>query len=99
VKFPLFDVSTDGLARLTGDEQKWVMTTAFNLQIDPVNPGMQFHRIHRFEGNHFRSTRSEQHSSAGRSLSLSKSGQIAVRMIDLLGEDTVKVVRTMDISK
>ena len=33
------DTFTDSLARLTGDEQKAVKTTAFDLQLDPANPG------------------------------------------------------------
>jgi hypothetical protein len=37
------DTFTDGLARLTGDEQKAVKTTAFDLQLNPANPGMKFH--------------------------------------------------------
>jgi hypothetical protein len=37
------DTFTDSLLRLTGDEQKAVKTTAFDLQVNPANPGMQFH--------------------------------------------------------
>jgi hypothetical protein len=36
---------TDSLARLTGDEQKAVKTTAFDLQMVPVNSGETFHRL------------------------------------------------------
>ena len=38
------DTFADSLARLTGDEQKAVKTTAFDLQSNPANPGMQFHK-------------------------------------------------------
>jgi len=38
---------TDALARLTADEQKFVKTTAFDLQLNPANPGHQFHRLRR----------------------------------------------------
>ncbi len=33
---------TDSLARLTGDEQKAVKTTVFDLQVNPVAPGSEF---------------------------------------------------------
>ena len=39
--FRIADTFTDSLARLTGDEQKAVKTTAFDLQLNPVNPGMR----------------------------------------------------------
>ena len=39
------DTFTDSLARLTGDEQKAVKTTAFDVQVNPAAPGMQFHRL------------------------------------------------------
>jgi hypothetical protein len=40
VEFRIADTFTDSLARLTGDEQKAVKTTAFDLQLNPANPGM-----------------------------------------------------------
>lgn len=43
--FRIADTFTDSLANLTGDEQKAVKTTAFDLQMNPANPGMQFHRL------------------------------------------------------
>ncbi|QDV45803.1 Putative ATP-dependent DNA helicase YjcD [Stieleria neptunia] len=57
MEFRISDTFTDSLTRLTGDEQKSVKTTAFDLQIDPVNPGMQFHRIHRCKDPNFWSVR------------------------------------------
>lgn len=45
MEFRIADTFTDSLARLTGEEQKAVKTTAFDLQISPANPGMSFHRI------------------------------------------------------
>ena len=45
MNFRIADTFTDSLARLTGDEQKAVKTTAFDLQLNPANPGMQFHRL------------------------------------------------------
>src|SRR6266496_4633569 len=43
--FRIADTFTDSLARLTGDEQKAVKTTAFDLQLDPTGPGLSFHRL------------------------------------------------------
>jgi mRNA-degrading endonuclease RelE of RelBE toxin-antitoxin system len=45
MEFRIADTFTDSLARLTGDEQKIVKTTAFDLQIDPSRPSMQFHKL------------------------------------------------------
>ena len=42
MNFRIADNFTESLARLTGDEQKAVKTTAFDLQLDPANPGMSF---------------------------------------------------------
>jgi hypothetical protein len=43
--FRIADTFTDSLARLTGDEQKAVKTTAFDLQLNPANPGFSFHKL------------------------------------------------------
>jgi len=45
VDFRIADTFTDSLAKLTGEEQKLVKTTAFDLQMNPVNPGMSFHKL------------------------------------------------------
>lgn len=45
MEFRIADTFTDSLARLTGDEQKAVKTTAFDLQLNPANPGMSFHKL------------------------------------------------------
>jgi len=42
-----FDTFTASLARLTNEEQKAVKTTAFDLQMNPAHPGMQFHKLDR----------------------------------------------------
>ncbi len=57
MEFRISDSFTDSLARLTNDEQKAVKTTAFDLQIDPTNPGMQFHRLDRSRDANFWSVR------------------------------------------
>ena len=51
--FRIADTFTDSLARLNGDEQKAVKTTAFDLQLDPVNPGMQLHKIEKSKDQNF----------------------------------------------
>jgi len=51
------DTFTDSLAKLTGDEQKSVKTTAFDLQLNPANPGMQFHKIDAARDTNFWSVR------------------------------------------
>ena len=51
------DTFTDSLARLTGEEQKLVKTTAFDLQINPANPGMKFHRLDKAKDKDFWSVR------------------------------------------
>ena len=55
--FRIADTFTDSLARLTGDEQKAAKTTAFDLQVDPSNPGLSFHRLDKARDKHFWSVR------------------------------------------
>lgn len=43
--FRIADTFTAALARLPAQEQKAVKTSAFDMQIDPAGPGLQFHRI------------------------------------------------------
>jgi mRNA-degrading endonuclease RelE of RelBE toxin-antitoxin system len=57
MQFRIAATFTDSLARLTGDEQKIVKTTAFDLQLNPANPGMQFHRLDKVKDKHFWSIR------------------------------------------
>jgi mRNA-degrading endonuclease RelE of RelBE toxin-antitoxin system len=57
VDFRIADTFTASLARLTGDEQKAVKTTAFDLQLDPSNPGMQFHKLDKVKDKNFWSVR------------------------------------------
>jgi len=57
VEFRIADTFTDSLARLTGDEQKAVKTTAFDLQLNPANPGMSFHKLDKAKDKNFWSVR------------------------------------------
>jgi hypothetical protein len=55
--FRIADTFTDSLGRLTGDEQKAAKTTAFDLQLNPENPGHQFHKLDGAKDKHFWSVR------------------------------------------
>lgn len=57
MNFRIADSFTDSLARLTNEEQKAVKTTAFDLQLNPANPGMRFHKIDKAMDKHFWSVR------------------------------------------
>jgi superfamily I DNA/RNA helicase/mRNA-degrading endonuclease RelE of RelBE toxin-antitoxin system len=57
VDFRIADTFTSSLARLTGDEQKAAKTKAFDLQLDPSSPGMQFHKLERAKDRSFWSVR------------------------------------------
>ena len=55
--FRIADTFTDSLSRLTGDEQKAVKTTAFDLQLNPANPGFSFHKLDKAKDKNFWSVR------------------------------------------
>ena len=55
--FRIADTFTDSLAKLTGEEQKAVKTTAFDLQLNPANPGMSLHKLDKARDKHFWSVR------------------------------------------
>lgn len=55
--FLIADTFTDSLARLTGDEQKAVKTTAFDLQMDASAPGLSFHKLDKARDKRFWSVR------------------------------------------
>jgi superfamily I DNA/RNA helicase len=57
VEFRIADTFTDSLARLTGDEQKVAKTTAFDLQLNPANPGLSFHKLDKAKDKNFWSVR------------------------------------------
>lgn len=57
MEFRIADTFTDSLARLTGDEQKAVKTTVFDLQIDPSGPGLSFHKLDKAKDKNFWSVR------------------------------------------
>lgn len=57
MEFRIADTFTDSLARLTGEEQKAVKTTAFDLQVNPASPGMSFHKLDKARDKKFWSVR------------------------------------------
>ena len=57
MEFRIADTFTDSLARLTGEQQKAVKTTAFDLQMNPAQPGMQLHKLDKARDPHFWSVR------------------------------------------
>ena len=57
MNFRIAHTFTDSLARLTGNEQKAVKTTAFDLQLNPAQPGLQFHKLDRVRDPNFWSVR------------------------------------------
>jgi mRNA-degrading endonuclease RelE of RelBE toxin-antitoxin system len=57
MEFRIADTFTDSLARLSGDEQKAVKTTAFDLQLNPARPGLSFHKLEKAKDKNFWSIR------------------------------------------
>jgi hypothetical protein len=55
--FRIADTFTNSLTRLTGDEQKAVKTTAFDLQMHAASPGMSFHKLDKAKDKNFWSVR------------------------------------------
>jgi len=45
MEFRIADTFTDSLVKLTAQNQKAVKTAAFDLQVNPTNPGMRFHKL------------------------------------------------------
>jgi hypothetical protein len=57
MEFRIADTFTESLARLTGEEQKAVKTTAFDLQLNQAHPGMQLHKLDHARDPNFWSVR------------------------------------------
>jgi hypothetical protein len=53
MEFRISDTFTASLARLSGQDQKAVKTTAFDLQINPSSPGLRYHRIDKAKDTNF----------------------------------------------
>jgi mRNA-degrading endonuclease RelE of RelBE toxin-antitoxin system len=57
MEFRIADTFTASLAKLTVEEQKAVKTTAFDLQVNPANPGMKYHKLDKAKDKYFYSVR------------------------------------------
>jgi hypothetical protein len=55
--FLIAETFTDSLGRLTAEEQKAAKTTAFDMQMNPANPGLSFHRLDKARDKRFWSVR------------------------------------------
>lgn len=53
MNFRIADTFTDSLSRLTNEEQKAVKKTAFDLQMNPANPRMQFYKLEKARNKPF----------------------------------------------
>ena len=53
MEFLIADTFTESLGRLTGEEQKSVKTTAFDLQLNPAHPSLQFHKLDKAKDRRF----------------------------------------------
>lgn len=57
MEFRIANTFQDSLNRLTAQEQKAVKTAAFDLQLNPAHPSLQFHRIEQARDPNFWSAR------------------------------------------
>jgi hypothetical protein len=53
MEFLISNTFTTSLARLSGQDQKVVKTTAFDLQMNPSSPGLRFHRLDKAKDTNF----------------------------------------------
>lgn len=53
MEFRIADTFTDSLGKLTGQEQRAVKTTTFDLQVKPANPGLRFHKLEKAKDPNF----------------------------------------------
>ncbi len=57
MEFRIATTFTDSLTKLTNDEQKAVKMSAFDMQLNPANPGLHFHKIEKAKDPNFWSVR------------------------------------------
>jgi superfamily I DNA/RNA helicase/mRNA-degrading endonuclease RelE of RelBE toxin-antitoxin system len=53
MEFRIADTFVDSLSKLNNEEQKVAKTTVVDLQIDPSNPGLDFHKLERTQDPNF----------------------------------------------
>ncbi len=57
MNFLISDTFTDSLSKLTNQEQKAIKATVFDLQVNPSNPGLRFHKLESIRDPNFSSVR------------------------------------------
>jgi mRNA-degrading endonuclease RelE of RelBE toxin-antitoxin system len=57
MQFRIAETFSESLARLTGEEQKLAKTAAFDLQLNPAHPSLQFHKLTKARDKNFSSIR------------------------------------------
>src|SRR5580700_11044748 len=57
MEFRIADTFTDSLGRLTAEDQKAAKMAAFDLQLNPAHPSLQFHRLEKAKDPNFWSIR------------------------------------------
>jgi len=57
MEFRIADTFMSSLAKLGSDEQKAAKTTVFDLQVNPANPGLSYHKLDKVRDKNFRSVR------------------------------------------
>jgi superfamily I DNA/RNA helicase/mRNA-degrading endonuclease RelE of RelBE toxin-antitoxin system len=57
MNFLIADTFSDSLARLTVEEQKAIKITVYDLQANPANPGLSFHKLDKAKDKNFWSVR------------------------------------------
>ena len=57
MEFRIADTFTDSLGRLTAEEKKAAKMAAFDLQVNPAQPGLQFHKLDKAKDPNFWSIR------------------------------------------
>lgn len=57
MQFLIADTFTSSLSKLTDAEQKHIKTSAFDMQMNPANPGLQFHKLNKARDPNFWSVR------------------------------------------
>jgi mRNA-degrading endonuclease RelE of RelBE toxin-antitoxin system len=53
MEFRIADTFTESLSKLTNQEQKAVKTAAFDLQMNPAQPSLKFHKLDRLKDARF----------------------------------------------
>ena len=102
MNFLIADTFQSSLARLTGAEQKAAKTAAFDLQLDSTGKGKSFRRLDRahdhkasingtFVINSCRRVWASLDSDISRPFPRPSAGRIAVKVINHLGDEVMKV--------